>query len=137
VASRTEIPTIVEQSTVKYLDALDEELSQLPGYSRPVPTEKEKIELKSNADMDCGYIHQERKKGLGYLAEMTADTKHGIITGVDCYPANRSADSKPTNTIQDEICCGFGILNIRVAIDLCHKNHGSCGYETRNIICYR
>ena len=62
--SRTEISTIIEQSTVKYLDALDEELSQLKGYSRPVPTEKEKVELKSNTDMDCGYIHQERKKGL-------------------------------------------------------------------------
>ena len=26
---------------------------------------------------------------LGYLNEMTVDTGHGIITGVDCYPANQ------------------------------------------------
>ena len=25
---------------------------------------------------------------MGYLTEMTVDTCHGIITGVDCYPAN-------------------------------------------------
>jgi len=49
----------------------------------------EKKELKSTTDIDCGYIHQEIKKGLGYLAEMTVDTANGIITGVDCYPANR------------------------------------------------
>jgi hypothetical protein len=29
------------------------------------------------------------KKGLGYLAEMTVDAANGIITGVDCYPANK------------------------------------------------
>lgn len=39
--------------------------------------------------MDCGYINQERKKGLGYLTEMTTDTENGIVLGVDCYPANR------------------------------------------------
>jgi hypothetical protein len=40
------------------------------------------------------YIHQARKKGLGYLTEMTVDTRHGIITGVNCYPANqRESDS--------------------------------------------
>ena len=38
---------------------------------------------------EYGYIHQARKKGLGYLTEMTVGTRHGIITGVDCYPANQ------------------------------------------------
>lgn len=28
-------------------------------------------------------------KGLGYLTEMTVDTSHGLITEVDCYPANQ------------------------------------------------
>ena len=45
--------------------------------------------MKNSTDPDCGCIHQKCKKGLGYLTEMTVDTKHGIITGVDCYPANR------------------------------------------------
>lgn len=44
--------------------------------------------MKSSTDPDCGYINQKNKKGLGYLTEMTVDTGHGIITGVDCYPAN-------------------------------------------------
>ena len=48
-----------------------------------------RVPLKSRTDPECGYIHQARKKGLGYLTEMTVDTKHGIITGVNCYPANQ------------------------------------------------
>jgi len=87
--SKVETKVIVSQSTVNYLDELDKELSELPGYRKPVTTEVEKIVLKSSTDQDCGYIHQKRKKGLGYLAEMSVDTEHGIITGVDCYPANQ------------------------------------------------
>lgn len=111
--SRTEVKTIIEQSTVKYLDVLDEELSQLPGYSQPVPTKKEKTELKSKTDKDCGYIHHERKKGLGYLTEMTVDTKHGIITGVDCYSANRRESDIILEHIQRQMReTGIQIKNI-------------------------
>jgi hypothetical protein len=74
---------------VDYLDALDEELRKTEGYVPPYPTITEKKELKSKTDPDCGYINQEIKKGLGYLAEMTIDAANGIVTGVDCYPANR------------------------------------------------
>lgn len=87
-SSKVEIKAAIEQSTVKYMDVLDEDLRNLPGYEEPVPNIIEKIILKSSTDPECGYIHQDRKKGLGYLTEMTVDTKHGIITGVDCYPAN-------------------------------------------------
>jgi transposase len=87
--SRVEITRFVEKSTVDYLDALDEELKKTEGYVPPYPTITEKKELKSITDPDCGYIHQDIKKGLGYLAEMTVDTANGIVTGVDCYPANR------------------------------------------------
>ena len=87
--SRVEITRVVEKSTVDYLEALDEELMKTEGYISPSPTIIEKKELKSKTDPDCGYIHQDIKKGLGYLAEMTVDTTNGIITGVDCYPANR------------------------------------------------
>jgi len=79
----------LKHSTIHYLDELDVELSRLPGYKKPEKIEKEKLLIKSKTDNDCGYIHQERKKGLGYLTEMTVDIKHGIITGVDCYPANK------------------------------------------------
>ena len=48
------------------------------------------MKLTSSNDLDSGYIHQKSKKGLGYLCETTVDTKNGIITGVDCYPANQS-----------------------------------------------
>jgi Transposase DDE domain len=79
----------VERSAVGYLDILDKELSTLPGYHEPeVHTEEKKL-VKSSTDTDCGYINHQTKKGLGYLAEMTVDTKIGIVTGVDVYPANR------------------------------------------------
>lgn len=34
------------------------------------------------------------KKGMGYLLESTVDTKHGIITGIDVYPANERESLK-------------------------------------------
>jgi len=87
--SRVEVIKLVEKTTVEYLDALDEELKTIKGYVEAAPVVVEKKELKSVTDPECGYIHQDLKKGLGYLAEMTVDTENGIITGVDCYPANR------------------------------------------------
>lgn len=87
--SKVEITRLVERSTVDYLETLDEELRNTEGYVPPYYEVTEKKELKSMTDADCGYIHQDAKKGFGYLAEMTVDTANGIITGVDCYPANR------------------------------------------------
>ena len=87
--SRIEVTRLVEKSTVEYLEALEEELKATEGYVRANRSVIEKKELKSSTDKDCGYIHHETKKGLGYLAEMTVDTENGIITGVDCYSANR------------------------------------------------
>jgi transposase len=87
--SKVEVTMLVEKSTVDYLEALDEELKKTEGYVPAYPTVMEKKELKSKTDVDCGYIHQDTKKGLGYLAEITVDTDNGIITGMDCYPANR------------------------------------------------
>ena len=84
--SRYDTVETVKRSTIKYMDELENELSSMPGYVMPESVETEKKSLKSHTDPECGYIHQARKKGLGYLTEMTVDTKHGIITGVDCYP---------------------------------------------------
>ena len=63
-------------------------MSEIPGYKEPITKEVTKRTLKSATDPDCGYINQKRKRGLGYLTEITVDTGHGIITGVNCYPAN-------------------------------------------------
>ncbi len=79
----------VNTSTVKYLDELERELSTIDGYKESEIIETEKRSLKSHTDVDCAYINQERKKGFGYLTEMTVDTNNGIITGVDCFPANK------------------------------------------------
>lgn len=89
LTSKVETTVLVEKSVVSYLDELDAELETTPGYTVPKTVTEERLQLKSRTDIDCGYIHQERKKGLGYLVQMTVDTEHGIITGVDCFPANR------------------------------------------------
>ncbi len=88
-ASRYETVETIQRSTIKYMEELETELSSMPGYKKPENVETEKESLKSSTDPECGYIHQAWKKGLGYLTEMTVDTSHGIITGVDCYPANQ------------------------------------------------
>lgn len=87
-SSTIEVTRQITKSTVKYLDLLDEELALQPGYSAPCDTIISKTRLKSSTDPDCGYIHHDQKKGLGYLAEISVDAESGIITGVDCYPAN-------------------------------------------------
>ena len=79
--SRYEAVETVQRSTVKYMEELEAEPSFMPGYKEPENVKKEKESLKSRTDPEYGYIHQARKKGLGYLTEMTVDTRYGIITG--------------------------------------------------------
>lgn len=61
--SKIEVTKTVLKSTVHYLDELDKELSEQHGYRAPVPIAKEVTVLKSKTDPECGYIHQEQKKG--------------------------------------------------------------------------
>ena len=114
--SKTECVMLVEKSTVKYMEALDAELSAQPGYRESEPMQIEKTVLSSSTDEDCGYIHQERKKGLGYLTEMTVDTAYGIITGVDCYPANRRESDIILDHIQRQMT-DTGIEIEQIALD--------------------
>ena len=86
--SSIEVIETIQQSSIHYLDELEIEMSEMPGYQPPITKEIQKRTLKSSTDRDCGYINQKNKKGLGYLTEMTVDTHRGIIIGVDCYPAN-------------------------------------------------
>ena len=102
--SRYDIVETVRRSTIKYMDELENELSTIPGYVMPESVETEKTCLKSHTDPECGYIHQTRKKGLGYLTEMTVDTKHGIITGIDCYPANKWESDIILKHLKEQVC---------------------------------
>jgi transposase len=52
----------VRQSSIHYLDELENEMSKLPGYQEPQPKEVVKRTLKSTTDPDCAYINQKRKK---------------------------------------------------------------------------
>lgn len=102
--SRYEIVETINHSTIKYMEELEEELSSMPGYKKPKNVEIEKEMLKSRTAPECGYIHQARKKGLGYLTEMTVDTSHGIITGVDGYPANQRESDIILEHLKGQMC---------------------------------
>ena len=102
--SRYEAVETVNRSTVKYMAELEEELASMPGYRKPENEETQKESLKSRTDPECGYIHQARKRGLGYLTEMTVDTSHGIITGVDCYPANQRESDMILKHLKEQPC---------------------------------
>lgn len=102
--SRYEAVETMNRSTIKYMEELEVELSSMPGYKKPENVETEKEALKSRTDPECGYINQARKKGLGYLTEMTVDTNHGIITGVDCYPANQRESDIILRHLKEQPC---------------------------------
>ena len=51
------------------MEELEAELSSIPGYKEPENVKKENGSLKSRTDPECGYIHQARKNGLGYLTQ--------------------------------------------------------------------
>lgn len=112
-SSKVVVTEIIQKSTIKYMDELDKELSQMKGYKTPEPVVIKKELYKSNVDLECGYIAQPNKKGLGYMAEMSVDTSNGIITGVDVFPANKMESIIILNHIKKQIKdTGINIKNL-------------------------
>ena len=110
----------VEQSMQSYLDSLDEELSNQPGFKKPPTKIVRKCRTTSQTDPDSGYINHGSKRGIGYLMEATVDCKHGILTGVDVYPANEKESLLVLRHLERQI--NLGIPMSRLALDR--------GYET-------
>ena len=118
--SRSNVETEVEQSMQSYLDSLDEELSNQPGFKKPPTKIVRKCRTTSQTDSDSGYINHGSKRGIGYLMEATVDCKHGILTGVDVYPANEKESLLVLRHLERQI--NLGIPMSRLALDR--------GYET-------
>ena len=110
----------VEQSMHSYLDSLDEELSMQPGFKKPPTRVVQKRRITSRTDPDSGYINHGNKRGIGYLMEATVDCKHGILTGVDVYPANEKESLLILRHLERQI--NLGIPMRQIALDR--------GYET-------
>ena len=110
----------VQKSMQSYLDALDEELSNQPGFKKPPAKKVKKRRTTSQTDPDSGYINHGSKRGVGYLMEATVDCKHGILTGVDVYPANQKENLLVLRHLERQI--NLGIPMNRLALDR--------GYET-------
>lgn len=84
-----DIETCMEKSMNSYLDALDAELANQPGFRVPEKRQVVETHTTSTTDPECGFIHHGTKRGIGYLLEATTDCKAGILTGIDVYPANQ------------------------------------------------
>mgnify|MGYP003354606514 FL=1 len=56
--------------------------------------------------IDSGYINHGSKRGIGYLMEATVDCKHGILTGVDVYPANEKESLLVLRHLEQQIKLG-------------------------------
>lgn len=59
-----EVIETVRQSSIHYLDDLEQEMSELPKYQPPVPKEIQKRTLQSRIDSDCRYINQKKNLSL-------------------------------------------------------------------------
>lgn len=103
-----------------YLDCLDEELAQQPGFKKPPVKTIKKRHTTSRPDPDSGYISHGNKRGIGYLMESTVDCKHDIVTGVDVYSANEKENIQVLSHLEKQIKLGVPMRNI--ALDR--------GYET-------
>ena len=57
-----DLETTVEQSMFSYLDALDQELSEQPGFKKPPTRTIKKKVTTSTTDPECGYICIHRPK---------------------------------------------------------------------------
>lgn len=63
VQSSIEATETVQQSSIKYLNELEKEMSELPGYQLPKPREIQKRTLQSRTDLDCRYISIRKTRG--------------------------------------------------------------------------
>lgn len=107
-----DVETEVENSMQSYLDRLDEELAGQPGFKSPPAKTVKKRRTTSTTDPDYGYINQGNKRGVGYLLEATADCKHGILTGVDVYPANQKESLLVLRHLERQIEAGVPMEKI-------------------------
>lgn len=120
-ANLEKVTKTVSKSTVHYLDTLDQELRSQAGYKEPTPAIEEKSVIVSTTDLESGYISQENKEGVGYLAEVTTCTKNGIILGVDCYPANQRESNiilKHIDKIQSQTGANINNLALDAGYDV-------------------
>lgn len=83
----------VQRGAKSYLDALDEELAREPGYEPPRSESVEVEQRRSRTDPEAAIFSHGEKSGLGYLMETSVDCRHGLITGMDVYPANAKESS--------------------------------------------
>ena len=123
-SSWSDIEEQVEKSMLSYMDALDEELSQQPGFKKPPVRIIKKKRTTSSTDTDCGYIHHGNKRGVGYLLEATVDCKCGIITGVDVYPANEKESLVILRHLEHQKKA-YGLTMEKIALDR--------GYDTGTV----
>lgn len=114
-ASGIDVEENVQFSMHSYLDDLDAERSEQAGYKKPPEKTMAQKRTTSTTDPECGYIDHGTKRGVGYLTEMTVECKHGIVTGVDTFPANEKESLIILRHLQQMRDIGVGYR--RIALD--------------------
>lgn len=114
-ASVSQTPVTIRKGMQSYLDALDRELEKEPGFQTFPVSESTALRQKSTTDPDAGCICHGDKVGLGYLMQTSVDSKHGIITGVDVFPANQKESSIVLRHLEKQVQGQVPIK--RVALD--------------------
>lgn len=104
--SWVDVEVEVERSMQSYLDSLDEELSNQPGFKKPPTKIVKKCRTTSKTEPDSGYINH--------------GSKRGILTGVDVYPASEKESLLVLRHLEQQI--KIGVPMERLALDR--------GYET-------
>ena len=80
---------LIRTGMQSYLDLLDQELTQEPGYQSPEVKVQTRTGKLSKTDPEARWRTHGGKTGLGYLMQTSTDCTSGMITGVDVYPANQ------------------------------------------------
>lgn len=112
INSWVDVEEEITRSMQSYLDCLDEELSQQPGFKKPPMKTIIKKRTTSTTDSESGYIHHGSKRGIGCLLEATVDCKSGIVTEVNTYPANEKESLVVLRHLENQILSGVSIKRV-------------------------
>ena len=108
----------VEQSMQSYLDSLDEELSKQLGFKKPPKRTVKSSALPARQILTVAISTMASKRGVGYLMEATVDCKHGILTGVDVYPANEKEGLLVLRHLERQIKLGVPMIHLALGVDM-------------------
>lgn len=103
---------LIRTGMQSYLDLLDQELTQEPGYQSPEVKVQTRTGKLSKTDPEARWRTHGGKTGLGYLMQTSTDCTSGMITGVDVYPANQKESTIVLRHLEKQIQANVPIRRV-------------------------